>query len=128
MESGEEIGNKIKWLRASYYAAGIADVLIAILILLPDRMGETEYRYPMGLASVTVFSWGIMLFLADRKPLERRWILLPTILVISLLQVPSLYAVSDGTFTFTRVAPTLILGVVLVVLLSFSYYITRDLE
>ena len=72
---------KSVWLRISYWAGAIGDFLIAILVLIPKRMGVPSYVYPMGLMSAVAFSWGCMLIWADREPLERKWILLPTILV-----------------------------------------------
>jgi hypothetical protein len=54
-------------LRLSYWIAAIADFIVAILVLIPERMGEDEVAYPMGLASVTIFSWTVMLLIADRK-------------------------------------------------------------
>ena len=35
----------------------------------------------MGLMSAVAFSWAVLLIVADRKPVERRWVLLPTTLV-----------------------------------------------
>jgi hypothetical protein len=64
---------QILLLRFSYWAAAIADFCIAILVLIPERMGLTAIEYPMGLVSVIAFSWGGMLLIADRQPFERRW-------------------------------------------------------
>ena len=74
-------------IRMSYWVAAIADFVIAVLVLLPGRMGVTEFVYPMGLMSAVAFSWGVLLIVADRKPVERRWVLLPTTLVVFLLGV-----------------------------------------
>jgi hypothetical protein len=43
-------------LRISYWAGAIGDFLIAILALIPERMGVLSYCYPMGLMSVVAFS------------------------------------------------------------------------
>jgi len=84
-------------LRLSYWAAAIADFSIALLVLLPERMGVTEITYPMGLTSVIALSWAILLLIADRKPLERRWILIPTIVVVALLTTVRIVFVLNGT-------------------------------
>ncbi len=123
----ENMDNEILWLRVSYWAAAIADVLISILILIPERVGETGYRYPMGLAAAIAFSWAFILIWGDRKPVERKGVLLPTILVITLLQIPGIYAVYSNVFPIGRILPTLISGVILITLLSFSYYNARDM-
>ena len=72
-------------LRLSYWIPALADFGIAVLALFPGRMGLTEIVYPMGLTSVIAFSWGVLLLIADRKPMERRWVLIPTTLVVILI-------------------------------------------
>ncbi|UGV41378.1 hypothetical protein J7W08_03515 [Methanococcoides orientis] len=120
------MNNKILWLRVSYWAGAIADVLFAILCLIPERMGEIEYIYPMGLAFSAIFSWTFILIWADRKPIERKGILLPTILVASLIIITGLHAVYSNIIPLG--IPNLLLGVVLIILWSFSYYNARDIE
>ena len=53
-------------LRLSYWAAAIADFVIAILVWMPERMGVDEISYPMGLTSVIAFSWGVLLLIAEK--------------------------------------------------------------
>ena len=77
----------IRWLRMSYWLAAIADFVVATLCLIPSRMGVGQYVYPMGLMSTVAFSWGVLLLFAARDPFERRWVLLPTILVATLLGI-----------------------------------------
>jgi hypothetical protein len=107
-------------LRLSYWIAAIADFTIAILFLMPERMGVPNVVYPMGLASVVAFSWSVILVMADRKPLERRWILIPTTLVVALIAVIRTLFSLDGTIVFSWV----LLGfpVVLIILMMYSYY------
>ena len=57
----------IRWLRISYWLAAIADFVVAILCLIPSRMGVGQYVYPMGLMSAVAFSWGVLLLFADRE-------------------------------------------------------------
>jgi len=104
----------------SYWIAAIADFVIAILVWMPERMGVTEIVYPMGLASVTIFSWTVMLLIADRKPLERKWILIPTILVITLITVVRTKFSLDGTVEFNL--GLLLFAIGLVSLMAYSYY------
>lgn len=106
-------------LRVSYWSAALADFGISALILIPGRMGTVEVLYPMGLASAIAFSWAVLLLFADRKPLERRWVLIPTILVIALLTGTRLYFSLTGAIGFSWFY--LLLGTGLIVLLAFSY-------
>jgi drug/metabolite transporter (DMT)-like permease len=107
-------------LRLSYWIAAIADFIVAILAWMPERMGVTETVYPMGLASAIAFSWGVLLVMADRKPLERRWILLPTILVVSLIAFARTRFSLDGAIEFS--IALLLFAVALILFMAYSYY------
>jgi len=107
-------------LRLSYWIAAIADFIIAILAWIPERMGVTEIAYSMGLASVIAFSWGVMLLIADRKPIERKWILIPTILVVTLITIVRTKFSLDGTIEFSLVL--LIFAIALIILMTYSHY------
>ena len=110
----------VLFLRLSYWIAAIADFAIAILTWMPERMGVTEIVYPGGLASVIAFSWGVMLLIADRKPTERKWILIPTVLVVSLIAAIRTKFSLDGTIEFSLVL--LLFAIALVIFMTFSYY------
>jgi hypothetical protein len=125
---GNEMKNKVIWLRISYWAGAIGDFLIAILVLIPERMGVSSYVYPMGLMSAVAFSWGCMLIWADREPLERKWILLPTILVGIMLLIAGIYSIYSGVISIKSYIPNLIIFPAMVILWSFSYFNARDTE
>ena len=120
--------NKVGWLRMSYWAGAIGDFVIAILVLIPERMGVPSYCYPMGLMSAVAFSWGCMLIWADRDPLARKWVLLPTILVGSTLLTAGIYSVYVGAIAIESYFPNFILFPAVITLWSFSYYNARDVE
>ncbi len=107
-------------LRMSYWIAAIADFGIAILVWIPERMGVTEIVYPMGLASAVAFSWAVLLLVADRKPLERRWILIPTILVVALITfartIFSLVVIIEFSIAL------LLFAIALIIFMAYSYY------
>jgi hypothetical protein len=115
----------VKLLQASYWLPAIADFVYAVLILIPSRAGVGEYVYPMGLFAAVAFSWGIMLILASRRPLERRWILIPTILVITLISIANVYSYVIGVTGLNLISPRVVLGLGLIAFLSFSYWKTR---
>ena len=119
------MNSKIIWLRISYWTAAIADFSIAISVLIPERVGLTEFVYPMGLISAVAVSWGILLLIADRKPIDRRWILIPTIIVVALLSGVRIYAVINGMIEFS--ITYLILGVTIISLLTYSYFNSKSL-
>lgn len=112
-------------IRTSYWVAAIADFVIAILALVPERMGVESFVYPMGLMSAVAFSWGILLLVADRKPVERRWVLLPTILVVFLLGVAGLYAAFAGLLPVRRIVASSTVVVLVLGLLVYTCHRTR---
>jgi hypothetical protein len=111
---------QILLLRLCYWIAALADFAIAYLALIPQRMGLTEIVYPMGLTSAIAFSWGVLLLLADRKPMERRWILIPTILVVGLLTAVRVIFWQNESIEFNLAI--LLFGIGLIVLMIYSYY------
>ena len=118
----------VRWLRVSYWAGAIGDFAIAILVLIPERMGVPSYVYPMGLMSAVSFSWGCMLIWADREPIERRWVLLPTILVGAMLLLAGIYSIYAGVITAKSYLPNFFLFPAVILLWSFSYYKARNIE
>ena len=107
-------------LRLSYWIAAIADFIIGILAWNPERMGVAEIGYPMGLASVIAFSWGVMLLIADRKPIDRKWILIPTILVVTLITIVRTKFSLDETIEFSLAL--LLFAIALIILMTYSYF------
>jgi hypothetical protein len=75
-------------LRLSYWIGAIIDGLVAIQLLIPSFWasfdGLTTYtpnttlNFALGIASALMFGWTFLLIWADRKPLERKGILLLT--------------------------------------------------
>ena len=111
---------RILLLRLSYWSAANADFIIAIFVLSPERMGLTKIVYPMGLMSAVAFSWGILLIIADRKPLERRWVLIPTIIVVGLLSIARIIFALNKTIEFSFIF--FLFGIILIILMAYSYY------
>ena len=112
-------------IRTSYWVTAIADFIVAILVLIPSRMGVSGFVYPMGLMSAAAFSWGVLLILADRKPIERRWVLLPTILVVFLIGVAGAYAAISGVLPFSQLIASLAAEVIILCLLICTWFMTR---
>ena len=112
-------------LRTSFWVAAIADFIIAFLVLIPERMGVTGFVYPMGLMSAVAISWGVMLIIADREPMERRWVLLPTMLVVFLLGVAGVYSAIIGAIPVSRIIGSSSAVVVVLALLTYAWVKTR---
>ena len=111
---------QILLLRLSYWIPALADFVIAYLALVPEAMGVTNIVYPMGLTSAIAFSWGVMLLIADRKPIERRWVLIPTIIVVSLLTLARVVFSQYDMIDFNLAV--FLFGIGLVGLMMYSYF------
>lgn len=122
-------GTAIRWLRISFLAGAAADAVLGVMILIPARMGEADYRYPMGLAASLMFGWACLMLWGYLKPLERRFLLILTIFpVITGLTASSAYQYVSGAFSLARALPNVILGVGLIVLFGLSYHKARSLD
>ena len=121
------MNNHRRLLRSSYWVAAIADFIIAFLVLIPERMGVSEFVYPMGLMSAVAISWGVMLIIADRQPIERRWVLLPTMLVVLLLGVAGVYAAVVGVVPVRQIVGSSMAVAFVLGLLTYTWWKTRKM-
>lgn len=116
-------------MRASFIAGAVADGLAGILILIPGRMGETEFRYAMGVGAALMFGWTALLLWGNMRPLERKGILLITIFpVITGLFLTGIWAAASGFFPAAKIVPASILLVALTLLFGFSYLKAKPIE
>ena len=113
---------KLFWLKVRFIAGAIADAVFGVMILIPSRMSETEFRYPMALAASLMFGWTMLLILGYQRPLERKGVLLLTIFpVITGLMVAETYRLVSEAIPPTRFAWIVGIEVGLVVLMGVSY-------
>ena len=118
----KSLQSALRWLRASYITGAVADALVAVLMLLPSRMGEAEFRYPMGLGASLMLGWTVLLLWADRRPMERKGVLLITICPVLVgLLLTAAWAVTSGYFSLVRVLPSSVIVITLILLFGFSH-------
>ncbi len=122
----------IKFLRVSYWVGAIFDALVIIPMLLPQVASiafgipnfnpGNDYGYAMYIAASLMLGWVSLLIWADRKPIERRGILLLTIFpVVTGLIISGVYAVTSNLISIDKMLPTWIVQGILVLLFGFSY-------
>jgi hypothetical protein len=100
----------VRWLRLSYWVGAVADAVATVAILIPARMGESDFRYPMGLV------WG------DRKPVERRGILLLTVFpLIPGLMASGIAAGMAGQLPLVQVVARSVVLAGILLLMLYSY-------
>jgi hypothetical protein len=130
---------KILLLRVCYWIGAVADAMSAIVMLLPKLGGSMygisdfnpgyEYRYAMGLGASLMLGWTFLLMWADRKPVERKGVLLLTVFpVLFGLIISGIYAVATSLIPADRMVPTWIFQGLISGLYLFSYMYTRDLR
>ena len=120
-------GHHTGLIRTSYWVAAIADFIVAILALIPARMGVDRFVYPMGLMSTVAFSWAVLLLVADRKPLERKWVLLPTSLVVFLLGLAVLFGAYAGLIPSRQALASSAAVILVLTLLLYTCHKTRGI-
>lgn len=118
---------KIMWLRTSYWVGAVVDGIAAYRMLFPKIAHGLEYRYALGLGASLMLGWTFLLLWADRKPLERKGVLLLTVFpVISGILMTEFYAVLNGIISLERMLPVGSFLVVLIALFGFSYFNARE--
>ena len=121
------------WLRISFWVGAIVDAVAGAAMLCPSLIGKVyglddfnpgaEYRYAMGLGASLMFGWTFLLLWADRKPIERKGVLLLTVFpVITGLTAAGVYAVASELIEFVEMIPTWSFLLILAILFLFSYF------
>ncbi len=124
--------SKIRWLRISYWVGAVLDGLWVIPMVFPKVGGALygiedfnpngEYRYAMGIGAALMLGWTFLLLWADRKPVERRGVLLLTIFPVKVgLDLASLYLVTYGIVPLEKYLVSKIDAIILYGLFIFSY-------
>jgi hypothetical protein len=130
---------KILLLRVCYWIGAVADALSAVVMLFPRLGGSMygmpdfnpgdDYRYAMGMGASLMLGWTFLLIWADRRPVERRGVLILTVFpVLFGLIISGIYAVATGLVPVENMVPTWIFQGVVTGLYLFSYVYTRDLK
>lgn len=129
----------IKFLRVSYWVGAIFDALLLIPMLstkvLSDVFGiqnftpGSDFRYAVYVAASLMAGWVSLLIWADRKPVERRFVLLLTVCpVLVCLIFSGINAVTSGFISVGNMTPTFIMQGILVLLFGFSYLNANKLD
>jgi hypothetical protein len=126
----------VRWLRISYWAGAILDAAAAVSMLspdvfaaingLPDFHPGVEYRFAMGMGASLMVGWTVLLLWADRKPLERKGVLLITLLpVVAGLALNEVIAVRAGFLPVLMTIPVWVAQALITGLFLFSYLNAR---
>jgi len=129
------MNNRMVLLRISYWFGAVLDGVMVIPMLSP-RMGGimfgidqfnpgNDYRYAMMVGASLMLGWTVLLVWADRKPIERKGIILITAVPVVIgMILAGVFAVSTGLIKFERMIPTWAIQMVLLILFFYSYFAT----
>ena len=119
-------------VRVTYWFGAIIDALAGVLLLLPESVtvlgfGGLRFPGPSGLpaltAAVLMFGFSAVLIWAQMAAVERRAVLLITLVVIVALTTVNVVAGLTGTQTWEQLCAPLCMQVVLVILFFVSFVI-----
>ncbi len=93
-----------------------------IVFGIPNFKPGNDYAYAMDLAASLMAGWVLLLIWADRKPVERKGVLLLTVFPVLVgLMLSGIYAVTSNLVAFDKMLPTWMMQGILVFLFGFSY-------
>lgn len=122
----------ILFLRLSYWIGAIVDAIVGVAMIFPAVFSAMEgitsftpgpdYTFAMGMGASLMFGWVVLLLWGDRKPVERKGILLITIFpVITGIYANRLIGITTGFVSLEGSLISLILPVMLTILLIGSF-------
>jgi hypothetical protein len=130
---GETMKNKaLFWLKLSFIIGAIVDGVALIPMCIPwaakifwgfeDFTGI--YYFAMGMGASLMLAWTILLLWAYRKPLERRFIALFTVIILIGIMATEIVLVSRGFIGLRSVLVSLVMQAVWLALFSYSFIIS----
>jgi hypothetical protein len=123
------MNNRVIWLRVSYWVGALVDTIAALRMLFPQSADGVEYRYALSIGAALMLGWVFLLIWADRRPIERKGVLLLTLFpVVTGIILAEIYAYISGFMELERVLPTIIFLFGLCVLFAFSYWNAREIK
>jgi hypothetical protein len=128
---------QIRFLRASYWIGAIVDALVMVPMLsprvasvvlgIPNFNPGSDYRYAIYIAASLMLGWVCLLIWADRKPIERKGVLLLTIFpAITGLVISGVYGVTSNLIPIEKMIPTWTVQAMLALLFGFSYLNAKE--
>ncbi|UCB46505.1 MAG: hypothetical protein JSV25_03510 [Spirochaetota bacterium] len=125
--------NSLILLRVSYWIGAVLDLFVACSMVFPSLFSEiyglknidgpSSLRAVMGMCASFMIGWSALLIWADRKPVERKGILVITVFPVIVGMAGSiLHGVASGFIPFERAVISLIIQGMLIVLFLYSYF------
>jgi hypothetical protein len=128
--------NQEKILRIAFLAGAVTDALAILPMLVPslaqllwgfsDETGS--YKFAMGYGATFMLAWTILLVWAYRKPVERKFVAVLTVLVIWGFVLTEIMAVLSGSLAAWRMVPSWFMQAILICLFSWGFHYRRVMK
>jgi hypothetical protein len=128
------LGNNkaIIWLKISFLIGAVTDALALIPMVISAAAkifwGFSNfsgiYYFAMGMGASLMLAWTILLFWAYRKPLERRYIALFTIIIVTGFVITEIVLSGHGDMQINKFIGSLAMQAILLALFGYSFFIS----
>lgn len=129
---------RLFWTRFAYWLGIIGDVIASAAMLFPqidtslftgDIISNPLFGLGTRRGAHLMIGWTALLYWADRKPVERKDILLLTIFPVEALRLTYLiYAIASGFASPRKVVPGLVIEIIFIVIFAIGYWNARLAE
>jgi len=110
----------IVWLRANYWIGALVDAIMVVPLLASEITGAmfgiddfrpgADYRYAAYVAASLMAGWTALLLWADRRPIERKGVVILTLIPVLVGLIWSgAFAVRSGLIKQTDMLPTFVM-------------------
>jgi len=130
--------NPVLLLKFSYIIGAILDALVAIQMFSPDILTLTtgvssfaptsNFLYASYMSGVMMISWSVLLIWGYLRPVERKDILLITVLPVVGLMISGILSTTAGFLPWLTMLVFLVIQMFLVILFTTSYLLNRTTE
>jgi hypothetical protein len=129
------LGNNraVNWLKVSFLTGAIIDALVLIPMAVPAAAkilwGFNDfsgiYYFAMGMGASLMSGWTILLLWAYRKPLERRYIALFTVVVVTGFVLMEIFLANQGYLPISnKYWGAMVMQLILLSLFGYSFFIS----
>ena len=133
------MNKKLIFIKVCLWIGIIADLICCIPLLFPETAQNmygldnkliigNEYLYTSRIAATLMLGWTCLLFWAVMKPVERRGVLLLTVIpVMCGLVTSSTLAVTSGFIQSVYMLPVWIFNAIIIIIFLTAYYFASNL-
>jgi hypothetical protein len=126
----------IFWLKLAFIIGAVIDGLMVIPMAIPGAAAimwgyedfNGMYYAAMGMGASLMLAWTILLVWAFRKPLERQYIALFTMIIVVGFVISEILQVSMGYTEFTGILFSLIVQTIILIIYGYSFYLSGKVK